>query len=278
MTKLSLSLLLFLIYPSTTLSAGLELLWSVKNTFSMPESAAFDDKRQVIYISNVNEYAKDGNGFISRVSLDGQSIELKWLKGLNSPTGLAVLADTLYVADYDALVAINLTNGKIIQRFDAPDAKSKPVLNDVAISRDGIVYVSGSASQTIYRLLDNQLEFWVKAPELLKFANGLFISNGVLYHGGLHWNAFNIESGKPVVDILRPDKTLKKFDGITSDGNNGFLVTLIEDSRIWHIQKNGISQPLSKKELNGIDLQYLPDKKLLLVPQVEGGFSLFRFD
>ena len=280
-TRFTYCFIVISILLSFSLSASnkeLKLLWSIEKTFNMPESATFDAARQAIYISNVNQYAKDGNGFISKVSTDGKSVKLKWLTGLNSPTGLAIYGDILYAADYDALVAVNLKHGKIIQRYDAPDASTKPTLNDVAISAEGVVYVSGSGSRTIYRLEQNQLKVWLKDQDKLKFANGLFIKEDTLYHGGLYWNAFDIASRKSVNRIPHPDKILKDFDGITSDGNDGFLVTLIDDDRLWHIRKDGISQPVSEQKLKGIDLHYFPEKQLLLLPQVGGGLSAFRYD
>ena len=270
-----LTTLSLLIFSNLATSVEIDLLWSIKNTFNMPESATYDYKRKVIYVSNVNEYAKDGNGFISRISDDGKAVELKWISGLNSPTGLAVFGDTLYAADYDALVAIDLVNNKILRRYEAPDADSKPSMNDVAISDDGTVYVSGSASRTVYRLNKGKLEVWLKDKEKMKLANGLLVRNGHLIQGGLTWNTFDISSKSIVESSPRPDKKLKDFDGITSDGDGGFFVTVIDDARIWHIRKDGVSQPLSEEKLNGIDLQYLPKEKRLLLPQVGGGLSVY---
>ncbi len=97
-----------------------------------------------------------------------------------------------------------------------------------------------------------------------------------MFHGGNDWNAFDVSSKKRIKSEPQPDRKLKKFDGITSDGNGGFLVTLIGDDRIWHIRKDGLSKPLSEEKLKGIDLQYLPGNKRLILPQVGGGLSVFR--
>ncbi|XOV81045.1 MAG: hypothetical protein ACFHVJ_08855 [Aestuariibacter sp.] len=175
-----------------------QLLWSIDNKFNMPESAAWDAKRQVVYVSNVNHYAKDNNGFISRVANDGATLDLKWIEGLHSPTGITVFGDTLYVVDYDALVIIDLQTEQIVKRVPANDADAIPVLNDVAISNDGDVYVSGSRSRTIYHLTRQGLEIWLKDDVRLKNANGLLVHGNILLHGGEYWTAYDIASRQPV--------------------------------------------------------------------------------
>ena len=106
------------------------LLWEVTG-LANPESALPDVKAGIIYVSNVNGApdAKDGNGFISKVSLDGKMIAQKWATGLNAPKGLALAADKLYAADIDELVEIDTKDGKVTNRFPAKDAK---FLNDAA--------------------------------------------------------------------------------------------------------------------------------------------------
>ncbi len=87
---------LTLLYSGAASAVELELRWSLENLFEMPESAVHDIRRNVIYVSNVNAYAKDANGYISRVSADGERVELKWLTGFHSPTGMAVFGMCMY--------------------------------------------------------------------------------------------------------------------------------------------------------------------------------------
>ena len=57
--------------------------------------------------------AKDGEGWISKLSPKGEVLEAKWVTGLNAPKGMRVQGDTLWVSDIDELVAINRKSGKI---------------------------------------------------------------------------------------------------------------------------------------------------------------------
>ncbi len=179
---LFLQLVISVFLSQVLLAQQVNKLWSVHNIFKMPESAAYDVKRKQIYVSNVNGYAKDGNGFISRVSADGEELELSWLTGLNSPTGMSIYDNKLYVADYDALVIIEISKREIVAQIQAPDIK--PSLNDVAISKTGQVFVSGSSSASIYMLKDNQLKVWKHDKHLLENANGLLVEENRLIHGG----------------------------------------------------------------------------------------------
>jgi len=100
-----------------------------------PESALPDPTATFAYVSNINgkPLDKDGNGFISKVSLkDGKVLALEWAKGLDAPKGLALANGRLYVSDIDKLVEIDPESGKILARYDAPGSV---FLNDVTAAR-----------------------------------------------------------------------------------------------------------------------------------------------
>lgn len=275
LNKLCLFSLIFSFGHFSVASTELQLQWSIEQKFNMPESAAYDPKRQVIYVSNVNQYAKDDNGFISRVSSDGKKLELEWIKGLHSPTGLAVLGDKLFAVDYDALVVIDLNSEKIVLRAPAVDADNKPVLNDVALSVDGNVYVTGSRSRSIYKLKDEKLEVWLHDESLLKNANGLLVYKNYLLHGGYSWTAFDLASKQPAKLFTQMGKSLVDIDGITADGQGGFIVSLIDDHRLWSIKPGRLPTPLTEDEVKGIDMHYLPELGRLFIPRVGNTLSAY---
>src|SRR3990172_1540484 len=81
-------------------AAGPAKLWEVTG-LEAPESALPDPEAGVVYVSSVGGASgdKDGNGFISKVSLDGKKVSLKRAAGLDAPKGLARAGERLYVAD-----------------------------------------------------------------------------------------------------------------------------------------------------------------------------------
>ncbi len=115
--------------------------------FSTPESVLHDSTQDIYFVSNINgsPTAKDNNGFISRLRPDGAIENLKFIEGgragvtLNAPKGLAVLGDTLWVADIDMVRAFNARTGAVI---DSVKLDSAVFLNDVAIAPTGAIYIT----------------------------------------------------------------------------------------------------------------------------------------
>ncbi len=115
--------------------------------FSTPESVLHDSTQDIYFVSNINgsPTAKDNNGFISRLRPDGAIENLKFIEGgragvtLNAPKGLAVLGDTLWVADIDMVRAFNARTGALV---DSVKLDSAVFLNDVAIAPTGAIYIT----------------------------------------------------------------------------------------------------------------------------------------
>jgi len=118
--------------------------------FSTPESVLWSAKEDVWFVSNIDgsPTARDGNGFISRVSRDGVIDSLRFIAGgrdgvtLNGPKGLAQVGDTLWVADIDAVRAFNAHTGAPIASVEL--GKQATFLNDVAVGGDGVIYITDS--------------------------------------------------------------------------------------------------------------------------------------
>jgi len=117
--------------------------------FVTPESVLHDTEADLYLVSNVNgaPLAKDGNGFISRVSPEGTVTELKWIDGtdeavtLDAPKGMAIVGDTLYVTDIDSVRLFERETG-------APKGsiaiEGATFLNDLAPAPGGGVYLTDS--------------------------------------------------------------------------------------------------------------------------------------
>jgi sugar lactone lactonase YvrE len=148
-------------------------VWETDTTLRTPESVLYDDRTDRLYVANIDGKSDglDGNGFISRVSLDGKIENLRWTSGLNAPKGMGLYKNRLYVTDIYRLVAINTETGQAEKTWDAVDQKSA-FLNDVTVAKDGTVYVSDNRTDKIYRLKDDKWEVWMQGEQLNK-PNGL---------------------------------------------------------------------------------------------------------
>ncbi len=117
---------------------------------------------------------KDGNGFISKLGPDGKVVQLEWVTGLDSPTGLALANGKLYAADINRLVEIDVAKGEIARRHEAPGAK---FLNDLTADKSGRVYASDMVTNSIWVLEDGKLSLLLQG-EALDNPNGPLAEDG----------------------------------------------------------------------------------------------------
>ena len=145
----------------------LEQAW-VATGFAAPEGVATDG--DVLYISNVagEGNAKDGEGWISRVSMQGEVLDEKWVSGLNAPKGMAVRDGKLFVSDFDAYHVIDIASGQIDNTYPVEGAG---FLNDITVWQNG-VYLSDSGSARIFQIDVNGYKEWL-ADDRLDGVNGL---------------------------------------------------------------------------------------------------------
>ncbi len=124
----------------------------IADGLSTPESVLWDATRNVWYVSNINgsPVAKDDNGYILRISADFAVVDsVPFINGadsditLNAPKGMALVGDTLWVADIDAVRAFDVTTGTAITSLELA-AQNATFLNDVAVGGDGTIYITDS--------------------------------------------------------------------------------------------------------------------------------------
>lgn len=163
--------------------------------FQTPESVLWDSTLDVYFVSNINgnPTAKDGNGFISVVEPAGTIRDSVFIKGLNAPKGMAVVGDTLWVADIDVIRGYNARTEAPVATVQVPGAV---FLNDIAAAPDGSLYIT-----------DTALRFGAKGPE----------------HVG-HDRIFRVAPDRKVSVALESD-SLGRPNGITYDrANDRFIV------------------------------------------------------
>jgi sugar lactone lactonase YvrE len=116
--------------------------------FQGPESVKYDPEQDVFFISNMTGYGsgKDDNGYIARMSAaDPRHVDVFIKAGpgvpLNSPKGMAIHGDTLWVADIDVLRGFDRHTGAPLASIDfAP--RNAHLLNDVDVGPDGTIRVT----------------------------------------------------------------------------------------------------------------------------------------
>jgi sugar lactone lactonase YvrE len=175
---------------------------STTEGFSTPESVIWDAEQRVWFVTNVNgsPLARDGNGFISRLTADGTVDSLHFVQAgrggakLNGPKGTAIVGDTLWVADIDAVRGFNRKTGAPVANVEF--GTRARFLNDLAVGPDGRIYIT-----------DTGIEFDAK---------------GVMIHPGPD-RIFALKGRK--VTVAAEGAWLARPNGLTWDqANNRFIV------------------------------------------------------
>ena len=241
--------------------------WETRQELRIPESVLYDEARNVLYVSNINGKSaeKNGQGFISQVSLDGKIEVLQWVTGLNAPKGMALFKDKLYVADIDHVVEIDVERGKIAARHPAQGAK---FLNDVAVDASGNIYVSDMSplNSVIYQLSNGVMTVWVKGPEI-NMPNGLYMEEKQLVVGN--------SGDRFLKAVSLSDKSIRTLakvgsiiDGLRGDGKGNYFVSDWQGKTSLVTASGQISVLIDTAAalINAADLEYIPSKGLLLIP------------
>ena len=218
---------------------AVKIVVPAESGLNTPECAIHDEKADIYIVSNINgnPLGKDKAGFISRVAPSGKILELKWIDGsaegitLNAPKGLAIVGDTLYAADVNAVRKFDRVSGK---PTGVIDFKGASFLNDLASGPDGKVYVSDSGfggdkdaprTDAVYEISPDDSVKTLSKGEEVPNPNGLLVTAGGLLvctwnSGELLWA--RAREGRERLVAKLPKNQL---DGIVVDKDGSLLIT-----------------------------------------------------
>lgn len=245
--------------PETAALPDLQQAW-VAAGFSAPEGVATDG--DILYISNVagEGDAKDGEGWISRVRLDGGVLEEKWIEGFNAPKGLGIRDGKLFVSDYDAYHVVDIASAEIENTYPVDGAG---FLNDIAVWQGG-VYLSDSGSARIFQIDVNGYKEWL-ADERLGGINGLTPDGDRLLIATM--SSGSLLETRGARDLTEIATGMDNADGIAVLDDGSYLVSSWP-GQIWHVSTNGeptelhntVDVPIYQNDLTRIgDLIIVPN-------------------
>jgi hypothetical protein len=251
---------------SSKAPVSLSQVWASDSVLRTPESVLFDSQRQVMYVSNINKVnktGKDGDGFLSRLSANGEIRDLYWLTGLNDPKGLGLYNEVLYVADLTEVVAVSVASGSVLGRYTMPGVQA---FNDVTVDRSGNVFISDPDAGKIYRLYNGQLSLWSDNAAGKK-PNGLLAEENRLLSAWME--AGQVKSvnwqTKAVSDWVTG---VPSTDGIAAAGNNDYFVSNW-NGEVYYINSAGkLWKVLDTKDQksNTADIDFSVANQTLYVP------------
>lgn len=268
-------------------AAAPQKLWELKGV-KTPESVLPDASGNVLFVSNIDGdvLSKDGNGYLSKISLDGKMITPDWVKGLNAPKGLGLVGGTLYVADIDELVAVDVAKGEITQRYPAKDAV---FLNDVAVDKNGRVFVSDTGTNTIWVLDNGAFSVWLKDTRL-KSPNGLLVDGDKLIVAGFGTLPDDKQPGTSanLVEVSLADKKIRNLgdatpvgylDGLEPLGGGAYVVTDWFQGVLYRVHASGKFEQLIDFDQGSADLAYIPTTKTVIIPlMLENKIVAYKLD
>lgn len=240
---------------------SLEQVWATDPVLEVPESVFYNEDADILYVSNIvgGHSDKDGVGYISKLSLDGEILEQKWVTGLNAPKGIAMMEGTLYVTDIDQLIAIDIETGEITNRYDVEGAK---FLND-PVAADNKILFTDMEDNKIYALQDGNISVWKE--EGLERPNGLAYNDGAVLVAS---NTLKKITSEGETEVLASG--IGAGDGIGVVSENSYLVSNWNGEVYYVVEGENIEKvkllDTKDQNMNTADIEYVQARNLLLVP------------
>ena len=273
--------LLLLVLFSTTLlpvAAFAKVTFAKEPTkitgLKMPESA-IQAKDGTIYISEINEFGKDGDGQISKVDKEG-NVKV-FATGMDDPKGLAMIGDKLYVADKNRVLEVNKDGTWQVYGAQMAFPGTPVFLNDLVADKLGNLYVSDSGSLKsggqIYKIAKGGGNISVivdsKNPDILA-------PNGLLFEGRDNLLSVDFESGILYRVNITNGKTIKLATGF--GGADGMVKTKAGKIYIsdWkngkvYVVTAGKAKIIKEGYKASADIALSNDEKFIMVPDMKAG-------
>ena len=258
--------------PPAPVTAG----WTVAEGIEAPESVYVDTASGFVFSSQIVGMpdGRDGNGRIVKLSGDGTVVSSTFVTGLNAPKGLRAHNGTLWTADLDEVIGIDIATGAVTTRIKIAGAM---FLNDVAVGPDGTVYVSDFMANRIHAIKDGVASVFAEG-EQLEWPNGLLVDGNRLIVGGWGKPKADFSTDVPghlfALDVQTKQKTLvtpKPFaniDGLELDGRGGFIVSDYVAGKILQVSATGETRELRAFKPGTADIAFVPTGNVLIVPHM----------
>jgi hypothetical protein len=256
---------------------------------STPESVRYDAELDVYFVANINgnPSKRDNNGFITVVRADSTGVSRMLVEGgkngvaLDAPKGMAIVGDTLWVADIFMLRGFNKKTGESVA--DIPLMMEKAMfLNDVAVGPDGI-YVTDTgikfdSAGAMTHPGENKI-FKIKGRTVSVVAKGDSLANP----NGLTWDMPNLQwilapFGGTAVQTWKAGAAVPsslatgpgQYDGVELLADGRILVSSWADSAV-HVIANGTMTKMISNVAAPADIAVDTKRNVVAIPRFNDG-------
>lgn len=255
-----------------------------------PESAKYDAGLDLYFVSEVNgnPSQKDNNGAIRVVSPAGKLRPAPLAEGgkkgvtLNAPKGMALVGDTLWVADIDAVRGFNRRTGAAVATIDLMPQHAV-FLNDITAGPDGTLYVTDTGividptgkpthpgPDRVFKIAGRTVSVALEGDQLAR-PNGITWDKGnkrliIVPFGGDTILAWHPGDATPTALATGPGQ----FDGVEVLADGRILVTSWAASSVEEV-RDGRTVTVAKDIKSPADIGVDTKRNRLAVPQLTEG-------
>jgi len=136
---------------------------------SGPEAVRYDPELDLFFVSNFNdEPAGDSNGFVSKLSTDGDVLVAKFMVGtedrpFHGGRGMFIDKPGLWVVDAGGVHLFDRNSGEQLDFVDFSEFELG-FLNDITMGKDGALYVTDTGTASLYKIVEREASFVTKVP------------------------------------------------------------------------------------------------------------------
>ncbi|MCF8331895.1 MAG: T9SS type A sorting domain-containing protein [Bacteroidales bacterium] len=243
----------------------------IAQSYNNPESAVYDPVNDQYLISNA------GNGTIVAVDVSSHTLSNFITTGLNSPKGMCVTNNTLFVTDVTKVHIIDLSSGSISQSVTITDAQQ---LNDITTNGDTLFITDMQASKIFYMTTSG-------SNGLLSDSWSLDSPNGILFDNNNDLVVVSFVSNSPLQTIDRDDgivnfemgTAISDMDGLTQAANGTYYVSSWDVDAV--LEFSSVMSPPSSSDravntaIDPADIYYDDQYDVLIVPLFSNNDVMF---
>ncbi|MEO0996619.1 MAG: hypothetical protein AAFX58_03780 [Pseudomonadota bacterium] len=234
-----------------------DVAWVAEGEFCEPETV-LPLPDGTLLVSNVCDFRKTGNGFLTLLGADGTVIRWRIVDRLDAPLGMALAGDRLHVVDGNRVKVFRWPGYALLATVELGTS----VANDIAVAADGTWYVTDTGSgQVVVRAPDGD-PHPLDARHEFSGANGIQIDGEILYVGGER--LWRVDLATRSVATVGPS-WLADIDGIEFEPNGTLQITPVGGPLVRYRNDNDI-EVLGGDGISSANHGYAADLKLALIP------------